>query len=114
MSQIKEWIIDVLAPIPSEILAFFIKIAALLSYVLLGIIGIIGEKLMTGKKIKDLRVLGAIMVSVFVGYLSAVWCMSNMPEKAKYIVPLCTVSSEKIFIIITAWIEKKVRKQFED
>lgn len=114
MSQIKEWVTSIYTTLPQEVLSFLTKALACFLYVGIGVIAIIGEKLMNGKRIKDLRVLGAIMVSFFIGYISAVWCMSNMPEKAKYIVPLCTVSSEKIFIIVTAWIEKKVRKQFED
>lgn len=114
MSQIKEWVTSIYTTLPQEILSFLTKVLACLLYIGIGVIAIIGERLMNGKKIKDLRVLGALMISVFIGYLASVWCMSNMPDKAKYIVPLCTISSEKIFIIITAWIEKKVRKQFEE
>ena len=33
--------------------------------------------------------------------------MHNFPDKAQYIVPISTLFSEKIFILLSEWVEKK-------
>jgi len=114
MAQGKEWLDEFISSIPKDVLSFLTKVLASLLYIGVGIIGIIGNRLMHNKSIKDWRFVGSLLVALCVGYLSSVYCLANMPEAAKYVVPICTLFSEKIVIILSSWVEKKIKKQLED
>lgn len=83
-----------------EIFLFVSKVWALFFYVLLGIMAKFSLDLVQGKRISFLQGIGSVGISLFVGFLAAVWCMNNNSTLAPYIVPICTLSADKILTVI--------------
>jgi hypothetical protein len=68
-----------------------------------GVVAKISTELMMKRKLSLLQWLGIVGVSMFFGYLTAVWCDSNgWVSQGRYIVPLATLMGEKITIYLTA------------
>lgn len=83
-----------------ELLVFFSKVWALFFYVLIGIVAKFSLDLAQGKKISFLQAIGSVGISLFIGFLAAVWCTNNNPSLAPYIVPIATLSADKIIMVI--------------
>lgn len=109
----KEWIEQTLAPVSNDVLTLLSKVMACVFYLSIGLMTIIGDKLMKGKSIRNWKTVGSLLVALGIGSLSASWCLSYSPEKCKYVVPLCTMFSEKLFILLSDWVEKKFKKTLD-
>lgn len=66
-------------------------------YILIGLVGKMSYELVTGKKRSFWTAIGSVGIAAFTGYLSCIWCISNSPEKAPYLVPMATLLSDKFF-----------------
>jgi hypothetical protein len=86
-----------------EIMEFITRAWAWIGSVMVGVIAKISTEVLMKRKLSFVQWLGIIGVSVFFGYLSAVWCDNKgWEEQGRYIVPLCTLMGEKITIYISA------------
>ena len=80
-----------------EIISFFTKWCVYLFYILIGIVGIFSWDISRRKRISLLGAVSTVGLSGFIGYLSSVYCQNNhLEDKAAYIVPICTLLSDKI------------------
>lgn len=97
--------------IPEEIIAFFTKWWVYVFYVLIGIVGKFSWDISRKKRITFLSAISTVGISGFIGYISSVYCSNNQLEnKAAYIVPICTLLSDKIIsylILRVKWKEIK-------
>ncbi len=83
--------------IPEEIIAFFTKWWVYVLYVLIGIVGKFSWDISRKKRITFLSAISTVGISGFIGYISSVYCSNNhLENKAAYIVPICTLLSDKI------------------
>lgn len=85
-----------------------------LFYIAIGIIGKFSWDISRNKKITFLGALSTVGISGFIGYISSVYCRNNgLDEKAAYIVPICTLLSDKILTYVIARIKwKEIRDAF--
>ena len=84
-----------------EIADFFAKWWVYLFYILIGILGKFSWDISRRRKITWLGALSTVGLSGFIGYLSAVYCRNNnLNDKAAYIVPICTLFSDKIITYV--------------
>lgn len=68
-----------------------------------GVVAKVSTELLMKRKLSFMQWLAIVGVSVFFGYLSAVWCDGNgWQTQGRYIVPLCTLMGEKIMIYLSA------------
>jgi len=109
MYPLKEWLVEALYPLPSDVISFLTKIIAFIFYVSIGLLAMVGDRLRKGKPIKDWKFFGSILLAIAIGSLSCSYSMNNFPDKAQYIVPISTLFSEKIFILLSEWVEKKFK-----
>lgn len=69
----------------------------------IGVVGKICYELAAKRKLTFLQWIGVAGISVFVGYITAVWCSSNELDTQGYvIVPVATLFGERIVIYVTA------------
>lgn len=86
--------------------AFLLKSATWLTSaisVLIGVIGKICYELAVKRKLTFMQWIGVAGMSVFVGYVTSVWCANYEMGKAGYvIIPVSTLLGERILIYITS------------
>jgi len=88
---------------PNELTEFFTRCAAWIASIIVGILAKVSTEILMKRKLSFIQWLAIVGVSVFFGYLAAVWCDSNgWVEQGKYIVPLVTLMGEKIMIYLAA------------
>jgi hypothetical protein len=86
----------------NETADFFTQCAAWIASIIVGILAKVSTEILMKRKLSFIQWLAIVGVSVFFGYLSAVWCdSSGWVEQGKYIVPLVTLMGEKIMIYLT-------------
>jgi hypothetical protein len=85
----------------AEIIALFTKAWFWLVGVTVGVIGRICYDVMTGKKLTLLQVLATAGVSIAVGCITALWCMSRGFEQFEgaFMVSCCTWMGDKLVVI---------------
>lgn len=82
--------------------------------IMIGVVGKICYELAIKRKLSILQWVGVAGVSVFVGYITAVWCNSNDLESQGYvIVPVSTLFGERIVIYLTANYQRILSGLFE-
>jgi len=87
----------------NELIEFITRAWAYIGSVMVGVIAKISTEVLMKRKLSFIQWLAIVGVSVFFGYLSAVWCDNRgWEEQAKYIVPLATLMGEKIMIYLSA------------
>lgn len=87
----------------NELIEFVTRAWAYIGSVMVGVIAKISTEVLMKRKLSFMQWLAIVGVSVFFGYLSAVWCDNRgWEEQAKYIVPLATLMGEKIMIYLSA------------
>ena len=86
----------------NEFIAFFSKLWITIFYIFIGIIAKFSFDLITGKRITFWQAIGSVGISLFIGFLSSVYCANYHPNLTPYVVPIATLSSEKIFLAIMA------------
>lgn len=87
----------------SELYIFMSKAGASVIAIFIGIMAKISHDIMLKKSHTWLEWFGIVGVSVFGGYLMAQYCDSHgMSEEGKWLIPLATLFSEKIFMYIAA------------
>lgn len=80
-----------------NIISFFSKWYVYLFYIVIGIVGKFSWDISRRKHITLLSAISTVGISGFIGYLSSVYCSNNgLENKAAYIVPICTLLSDKI------------------
>ncbi|MBL7720129.1 MAG: hypothetical protein JNL72_14930 [Flavipsychrobacter sp.] len=80
-----------------EIVTFFSKWWVYLIYIFIGIVGKFSWELSRKKRITFAGAISTVGISGFIGYISSVYCQNNsLEDKAAYIVPICTLLSDKI------------------
>lgn len=81
----------------ANIVSFFSKWYVYLFYILIGIVGKFSWDISKRKRITLLSAISTVGISGFVGYISCVYCSNNgLTNQAAYIVPICTLLSDKI------------------
>jgi len=89
--------------IVSELYLFMSKAGASILAVFIGIMAKISHDIMLKKKHSWAEWMGILGMSVFGGYLMGQYCSSHdMQEQGKWLIPLATLFSEKIFMYIAA------------
>ena len=67
-----------------------------------GVLAKISSEVLMKRKISLVQWLGIVGVSVFFGYIAAIWCDSNgWVEEGRFIVPIFTLMGEKITIYLS-------------
>ena len=85
-----------------EIGAFFGKSWAWILSIGVGVIAKLSTELLLKRKLSMMQWIGIMGISIFGGYLMAVWCTSHgWTTEGNYLVPLATLFSEKVTIYIT-------------
>jgi membrane associated rhomboid family serine protease len=80
-----------------DIISYFSKWYVYLFYILIGIVGKFSWDISRRRKITFLSAISTVGISGFIGYISSVYCSNNaMENQAAYIVPICTLLSDKI------------------
>ena len=70
--------------------------------VFIGVLGKISYELTMKRKLSLIEWIAVCGISVFIGYLSALWCVNNqMAEQGYFIVPIATLFGEKITMYLT-------------
>lgn len=88
-----------MSDLKTELLALFTKWYVYLCYMAIGLIGKFSFDLLSGKKMSVVKVLASTGVGLFVGFLSALYCIHfDKAEIAPLLVPICTSLSEKLMI----------------
>jgi uncharacterized membrane protein len=94
-----------------ELVAFFSKWWVYIVYIFIGIVGKFSWDISRRKRITWLGAISTVGISGFVGYISSVYCHNNsLDEKAAYIVPICTLLSDKILTYVVVRIKWKELK----
>lgn len=79
----------------------------------LGLLGMIGHNLHTGKKMSFARYLGSIMVAIFVGILTSILCYVKQWDRlGTILVPVMTLVSEKVILAIYSFEWQNSIKEF--
>jgi hypothetical protein len=86
----------------SEVLAFLTKGWVYIGGVVAGVIAKVSTELLMNRKLSLLQWIGIVGVSIFCGYVCAVYCdVKGYQQEAKYLVPLLTLLGEKGMIYIS-------------
>jgi intracellular septation protein A len=86
----------------TELSAFISKSSALIAAIAVGVVAKISTEILMKRKLNMLQWMGIVGISVFFGYLTAVYCSNNdMENQGKWLVPLSTLFGEKIMIYLT-------------
>lgn len=103
-----------MAKIFEEVVNFFSKWWVYLFYVLIGIVGKFSWDISRRKRITFLGAMSTVGISGFIGYISSVYCYNNgYTDKAAYIVPICTLLSDKILTYVVFRVKwKEIRDAF--
>jgi hypothetical protein len=78
--------------------AAFIRSWALLFYIILGFMGQLGWKIIQGKTPSIWQTIGYALIACFIGFVSYNFCPE---EKRAWVVPIATLLSDKIIMILT-------------
>lgn len=89
-----------------EISGFF-RSGALLFYIFIGFMAQRGWYMIQGKKISLWQTVGYALIACFVGYLAYNVCPDN---KRPWVVPIATLLSDKIMVIITNIRSEDIKK----
>lgn len=86
-----------------EIHAIITKCSTGIVGIFVGVIGKISYELAARRKMRFMQWIAIVGVSVFVGYVTWVWCdKSGLKDQMGYIIPVSTLLGEKILIYVTA------------
>lgn len=88
-----------------EMIEFITKWWVWFCYIGIGVIAHISNMLMSSKKRTFKQIMASVGAALFVGYLTSVYCIVHFPEEGKYIVPIATLSADKIvdFLVNLDW-----------
>jgi len=114
MSAFKDAIIEALQPLPPEFVSFCTKVIACMFYIAIGILALVGDRLRKNKSVRDWKFFGTILLAIAIGSLSCSFAMANFPTKVQYITPICTLFSEKIFMLLAEWVERKFKSTIDN
>ena len=93
----------------NEFVNFLNKWWVYLFYILIGIVGKFSWDISRKKRMTFLGALSTVGISGFVGYVSSVYCQNKgMVEDAAYIVPICTLLSDKLLSYMVFQVKWKV------
>ncbi len=84
-----------------ELISFLTKYGALVTYVIIGLVGKFGFDIVTGKKISGWYVLGTGCMAIFVGWLTWMWCQKWPALNPGFVIPIATLVSRDIMLFIT-------------
>lgn len=84
-----------------ELVAFLTKYGALVTYVIIGLIGKFGFDIVAGKRLSGWYVLGTGCMSIFIGWIVWVWCQRYPGLNPGIVVPIATLVSRDIMLFIT-------------
>jgi len=85
----------------SEWHAFLTKTSGAIVSICVGVIGKISYELVMKRKLTLIQWVAVVGISVFVGYISLVWCNSSGMQKQSYwIAPVATLLGERIMIYV--------------
>lgn len=87
----------------NDLSSFLTKFTTAIIMVAVGVLGKISYELVMKRKLGVLQWIGIVGVSVFVGYLSYMWCNhSGFTNQLGVIVPIATLLGERILIYVTS------------
>lgn len=82
--------------IVTQFFQLLFKYAALIGWVLLGLIGRFSFDLFKNKRITWKYILGCTGMAALVGYIAGSWLMINLPDKAPILTPILTLLANNI------------------
>lgn len=86
----------------NELVALISKSSTLIAAIAVGVVAKISTEILMKRKLSIIQWFGIVGISVFFGYLTAVYCANNdMDQQSKWLVPLSTLFGEKIMIYLT-------------
>jgi hypothetical protein len=95
----------------TDLLDFFAKSYAFIAAIAVGVIAKISTELLMKRRLNIFQWVGIVGISVFFGYLTAVYCSNNdMENQGKWLVPLATLFGEKIMIYLTTHYKSILQK----
>ncbi len=83
-----------------EIMSLLAKYGALFAYIIIGLAGIFGLDLVSGRKISVWYIIGTSGMAVFAGWLAWRFCASHPSLDPGITVPVITLCSRDILIIL--------------
>src|SRR6478752_745230 len=92
----------------NDLIEFCIKYGAFIAWVSIGLAGLFGLDIINQKKITRWYAFGTVLCGFFVGYITASWCGVHCPDKSKLMVPIATLASRDIIVLIKAFDYKKI------
>lgn len=97
----------------SEILAIISKWWVWLLYIIIGVFGKFSYELLSGRRPSWVQIFAGIGIALCVGFIASAVCVQNgWQEKGMYIVPLCTLLSEKLVMALFSIDYKKMFADF--
>jgi hypothetical protein len=84
----------------SYVYEFLAKYGAWFAYVAIGLVGKFGWDIVSGKKISWWYIFGTGCMAAFVGFVSSKWFINNNPEMGAYLVPVLTLASRDVLLLI--------------
>ncbi len=83
-------------------MAFLSKFSTFIVSTAVGVIGKISYEIGMKRRMSLIQWFGIVGMSIFAGYITSVWCVSNgWKKQGQYIVPITTLLGEKILIYLT-------------
>lgn len=86
----------------NTVIEFASKWWAWIFYIVIGMAGKFGLDIMSQRKMGILQFIGSACISCFIGFLAASYCMAYSPKAGPFIVPICTLISDRIILFIFA------------
>ena len=87
----------------AQFLIWLTKWWAWAAWIAIGMVGKIGLSLYNGEKLSFWKFMGSTMVACFVGYVASILCMEHCPSQGAFIVPIATLTSDRIVMMIMAF-----------
>jgi len=88
-----------------EIISFLSKYGALITYIIIGLMGKFGFDIVSGKRISGWYIVGTGLMAVFVGWLAWEWCLSHPDWNPGFTIPIATLVSRDVllFLMLIDW-----------
>lgn len=99
-----------------EIGAFITKFWIFPFLILVGLLGKIGQLLQETDKPSFLKIVGSLLTAIFVGIVASIICVQNDAQDTSiWLVPIVTVTSEKIMALLMSvnykkWLADKMKE----
>lgn len=88
--------------IKKEFIIWFSKWWTIIVYIFMGTVSKISYDILNRKKLSWTYIFAIVGISWTIGGMSAVWCMTYHTDWTAFVVPLCTMFSDRILLWVGA------------